>query len=241
MTNPLCRSWKHLFGPVAGLMIVSAMVHNAEGALITSSAQLPGLPEVIDFKQFGDSTFGPGPVQIGSVVEEDITWSAHSSDSRIIQRVGYKLGANGTWGSGRGGYTASFSASADVFMRYEFHDGPVGGVGGFVNYDPALGPFFVDALNAAGGVLESYEVSAVAPIATPSGRDDGGFRGIMRPDNDIFAFQVRGGGVLDDLSFGRHSSVSTVPEPSTLLLTLCGVAGTLLCRRHHFFRRPSGR
>ncbi|HUG94400.1 MAG TPA: PEP-CTERM sorting domain-containing protein [Planctomycetaceae bacterium] len=198
-----------LFAAAAAILLGGVSL---PAGLITSTVGMPGTPATVDFSQFpGGFISTAGPVQIGGLVGEDITWQTNHGGS-LIGNGSYSLGGNGQWTPGRDGYTASNEASTSVFMRYEFHDGPVGAAGGFVNYSPGAGSFFVEALDAGGAVLESYLINSVAPISTPGATDAGAFRGISREANDIFALQLRGAfGVLDDLTFGRHPSAAAPP------------------------------
>lgn len=86
---------------------------------------------------------------------------------------------------------------------------------------------FIQALGAGDVVLESYNVTTLAPISTPNATDASVFRGIARTTADILAFRVSNKFVvLDDLTFGRTAS-SAVPEPATLQLLGMGLIGAL--------------
>lgn len=112
------------------IVFATAGTQQAMASLITSVGDLSG-PTVIDFSQFGAFQFTAGPVQIGGLVGEDVTWESTSSNS-VIGNGSYNLGGNGTWTAGRDGYTGTNSDTAE--MTYRFNDGPVNGVGGFMNY-----------------------------------------------------------------------------------------------------------
>jgi hypothetical protein len=69
-------------------------------------------------------------------------------------------------------------------------------------------------------VLESYDLSVLAPISTLGTVNDGAFRGIALANNDIFLLRLPSGfSVIDDLTFSRAS----VPEPTTIALLLIGL------------------
>jgi hypothetical protein len=191
----------------------------ARAALITSAAEVPGPATVIDFSQFTTLVFTAGPVQIGGLVGEDVVWTATNPGAGIGTRgfPGYGLGANGFWNVGRGGFTG-LNAGIGT-MTYTFNSGPVSDVGALLNYVPGGSDVIIAALDAGGNVLESYNISALAPISTPGQTNQGGFRGIVRADADIARFTVSNATVaLDDLTFSR-----VVPEPSAL--TLLGLGG----------------
>jgi hypothetical protein len=203
---------------------------HAHAVLVTNAASL-GSSTVIDFSQFGPFVFTAGPVQIGSVVGDNVTWESTSNIS-VIGNGGYNLGANGFWDSGRSGFTGTNSDTAA--MTYRFLDGPVAGVGGFVNYTVAPdGPSdaIISVLDSNDTVLESYNISVLAPIVTPSAVNDGAFRGILRNSADIYALRLSDKfSVLDDLTY-----TGQIPEPSSVFLTVIGLTGMLALRKR--FRR----
>lgn len=204
-----------------GLAMVLAAPSPAQAALITIT---PAWGPVIDFSQFVvQQSVGAG-VQVGTLVGEDVFLTA-VGDHRVGP-MNHGLGANGSWT--RSG--ALNNDSAQGMMTFTFNDGPVSGVGGFVNYAPGFGTYIIEALGAGGIVLESYDIAAVAPISTPAAVNDGAFRGILRGTNDIVAFRLSFGfNVIDDLAFTRADAA--VPEPATLFLMGGGMAVAALRRR----------
>ncbi len=215
-----------------GFAIAAMLVANAgqvQAGLMTSSGALSS-PLLVDFSEFsGAFNFTAGPVQIGNPIGEDIVYSSSYSQS-VIGDGNYNLVSNGRWNAGRSGFVGINSPSDTI--RFDFNDGLVSGVGGFVNYAPDYAtPFTITALAADNSVLESYVIEAEAPISTPGSTDEGAFRGILRSTDDIAAFTITGGyGVLDNLTFGR-SQVAAVPEPTSLAIFGIGALGLV-------FRRP---
>jgi PEP-CTERM motif len=200
----------------------------AQAGLVTTSAGFGPPVEVVDFSQFnGGFTFGPGPQQIGGLVGEDIVWTstnASNNGGAVIGNGSYGLGDNGFW-DGAFSYTglndSSVSDSVTDTMTYQFNTAPVAAVGGFINYAPNFGDVTITALDSNGNVLESYDLSLLAPINTPGQTDGGAFRGIMRPTADIAALTVSDGFVvLTDLTFSHNATA--VPEPASLTLLCLG-------------------
>lgn len=209
----------------------------AQADLITSAAGITN-PTVIDFSEFnGAWLYTAGPVQIGNPVTRDIEWFSTNSNA-VIGNESYGLGDNGSWTSGRVGYTGLNTDAGS--MTFQFNDAPVAGVGGFVNYAPvSYGTPIIEALDQNGVVLESYDLVANAPISTPNGIDEGAFRGITRAQADIYGFRLLNAfDVLDDLTFtgvpvGPPAPLVPVPTLSTwALLLLAGLLGlTAFVRR----------
>ena len=196
------REARFLVPGFVALLMLSTMAERLSAELATVSSAIPAPAIVIDFSQFsGSFTNTSGPVQIGGLVGEEIAWSSSDSIS-VIGNGNYGLLSNGSWNQGRSGYVGGFVGTT---MRFTFNDGPVASVGGFVNYAPAGSCCLtIVALANDNTVLESIDVGVLAPISSPGGINEGGFRGIVRPRADIAAFEVTGRfAVLDNLTFSR--------------------------------------
>ncbi len=211
-------------------LVCAGFGSNTWADLVTSANEIPGA-QVIDFSEFNVSfNYTAGPVQIGNPVVRDIEWFSTYSSS-VIGSGGYGLGDNGSWTSGRTGYTGVNTDSGA--MTYRFNDGPVAAVGGFVNYAPQYTPnALIEALDQNGDVLESWDLVALAPISTPDGTDEGAFRGIVRPQADIYALRVSNSFiVLDDLAFTSQPSVPVPMLSAWMLALLAGLLGLVAFMR----------
>jgi len=192
---------------------------------VIDANDIPAPSQTVDFSQFagvfdcpGVGLIGPnafcltmGPVQVGDLVSEDIEWSSTSSNS-VIGNSNYGLSGvddNGSWNSDRNGYVGTNDGSDTVIMRFDFNDGAICAVGGFVNYARGDGdPFVMKALDNGNAVLESFDVTNDAPIITPGTVNDGEFRGFVRASNDIASIELSGQfDVLDDLKFARCDTI----------------------------------
>lgn len=199
---------------------------NAEAAFITSNTLVS--PTTVDFGQFVASpvAFVDGPIQIGGLVGEDIEFTGSPNTGLYAHDGHWGLLDNGTWETGSNGYIASDNLLAEIIIT--FNDAPVSGVGAFMNYCPDNATFcpgsnlIISVYDTSDVLLETYDVTALADIATPGGLNAGAFRGIERTANEIGSFRISGATapLLDDLAFSR-----VVPEPSTAFLLSAGLVG----------------
>ena len=178
-------------------LVVGAIAACSSADLLTENTL--DSPTVIDFSQFDMQVFVEEGIQIGDLVGEDVFVTA-IGDHRVGP-MNHGLGDNGTWARSGLLNNDAFSGVATI----AFNDGPVSGVGGLANYAPGFGNnYMIEALDADGNVLESYDIVVEAPISTPGGFDEGEFRGIQRESDDIHAFRLSFAfNVIDDLAFAR--------------------------------------
>jgi hypothetical protein len=196
-----------------GLLALLCIGIAAEAGLLTSTPA--GGSTTVLTSVTGDFEIEPSAVIQGFTV----TGSSHIwyGDS------GYGLSDNGSWGDfawvGGECFTLGCTATIDLGGLYS-------AVGGFMNYAPGFGGTPTIAALAADGttVLESYDLSADAPISTPGGVNDGAFRGISRASADIAYFRISGGYlIMHDLTL--VADPTAVPEPSTMALAGIAIAG----------------
>jgi hypothetical protein len=214
-------------GIVIGLVwaFMFGTINAALGELVTASDKIPGPQLTINFSQFTRAFPPPGtPVKIGGLVGRNITMENSADYGNISYSLGYMFWTpqNGYWRgpayTSPGLYFTSYTGSGAMIFR--FKDGPVRAVGAFVNYDPSMSPHpTITVLGRSGQPLESYDLASAAPISTPSAENQGGFRGIVRSQADIYGFSYgQGNLVLTDLTFTKSARKSPVPSLPLLLL-----------------------
>jgi PEP-CTERM motif len=213
---------------------------SAQAEFITSNTML-GNP-VIDFST-QPTVFNPvGPIQLVNPYGLNIEVTSGNNSGLYTNFSGWGFWDNGYWGNGKTYISAFTSSTAADTMMIHFLDGPVLGVGGFMNYAihyaNGFGDLWISALDSSLNVLETYNVTALADIVTPGGVNAGAFRGIQHSSADISYFAITGiAPALDDLTFvlkpapNPNPDPDPVPEPSTLLLLGAGLGGLVIWRR----------
>jgi hypothetical protein len=206
-------------------ILMSGHANLAQGELVTASDRIPGPQLKIDFSQFTRAYPPPtSPVPIGGLVGKTVSMEGSADYGDISYSLGYGFWTpeNGYWRgptyTSPGLYFTTYTGSGA--MTFWFRNGPVRGVGALVNYDPFKSPHpTITALGKNGQTLESYDLAATAPISTPSAENQGGFRGIVRPQADIYGFRYGNGQVvLTDLTFTRPIPKQNLNSTLYLLL-----------------------
>jgi hypothetical protein len=126
---------------------------------------------------------------------------------------------NGTWNNPTTGFALIGANSTTAAFKIDL-GGLYAVVGGFMNYNaPVSSPGPTISALASDGVtvLESYDLSVLAPISTPGGSNAGAFRGIVRPSADIRYFELANSYMaIHDITLS--SVASSAPEPSSFVL-----------------------
>ena len=223
-----------MFARLAVAVAIGVLTAHASAAPVTSTAGF-GTASVIDFSQFAAScgSFAAagcqGPLNVGSLVGETVTYTGTSgTDGSSVYNNTFGLGGNGVWGDGRNGFVGNNDVTA--FMQFMFEAGPVAGVGGFVNYAPSFfGEAIMEALDSQGNVIETFNVTADAPISTPGAENAGAFRGFLHATSDIYGVRYSNAfSGLDDRTFTRGAAI---PEPSMLALVALALGALSVARR----------
>jgi hypothetical protein len=222
----------------AVVLILVSWVGFSPATLITNSAGFQN-PAIIDFSQYSTCSFGSvgcsPPLNIDGLVGEVVSFTGTPGFlGASAYNALFGLETNGFWDSGRNGFVGinNGQGTTGVFARFTFVSGLVSAVGAFENYSPGVGGTpIIRALGLTGQVLEQYDLSLLAPIATPGGVNQGAFRGIVRLTNDIAAIEyVDGFQAVDNLTFSR-SVIGIVAEPPAVFLTVIAWAAIVVCTR----------
>jgi len=100
-----------------------------------------------------------------------------------------------------------------------------------MNYAPGFGTPVIRALDAGGNELESYDLSVLAPISTPSGINEGAFRGIQRASADIRFFEIDGSFLLVNSLTTGDPGTTVIPVPASLPLMASGLVALFAWQR----------
>jgi hypothetical protein len=173
------------------------------------------------------TTFGGGPDCFSGPSSGSVAGFAISADNDACYNYsdGWGLSGNGSWSMSLiGDNSGSTIITIDLGGLYF-------SAGGFMNYAPDYGTPVIAALAADGvTVLESYDLSLLAPIDTPGATDEGAFRGISRGSADIRYLQIGGSyTAMHDITL--NGGTSGVPEPASVFLAGFALAGLACVRR----------
>lgn len=188
---------------------------------------------VVDFSQFDDGFIETkGPLQVGGLVGEDISFSAGFPSSislvpsflkkTLVGNGSYDLGANGKWNADRNGFVALNAESGA--MGFEFKDA-VNGLGVFVN---ARGGEDVYTELLFGLTDNTWVVARPKFSFDENAINQGDFIALQRSAADIKRVYIGGYyPVVDDLKFSR----TVVPEPMTIFLFGSGLMGVFIRKK----------
>jgi hypothetical protein len=201
----------------------------SQAALLTTDAGYTGPDLDLSGYDNGSYNFTFGPVTVGEFTFTRSNTTTNTGQGAVVGQGSYGLAANGNFGGD------AVYIGLDGGQGYGYLQGLMAysQMGFFFNYAPGFGDApTIAALDAMGGVLETYDLSVDAPISTPGGFNAFQFRGISRASADIYGFRF-GGSYL--LATGTATGVVTggVPEPATWAMMILGfgAAGSMIRRR----------
>jgi hypothetical protein len=217
---------------LASLLATLALPASA-ATLLTSNAGYtgPGLDLSAYANGMYNFTFGPIPVDgftFTAAPGDGISWpfGGNSGLGSVVGQGGYGLGGNGGFGG------AAVYIGVDSGAGFAQLLGPTAysQIGFFMNYAPGVGnPATIETLDAAGMVISSFDLTALAPISTPGGFNAFEFRGIDEGAPVIYGLRFGGNYIL--VTGTRDGVPGPVPAPAALALFGLGLAALGIARR----------
>ncbi len=218
---------------IAAVLIAATAPAMAAGTLLTSDAGYSG--RGLDLSAFanGNYNFTRGPIAIDGFTFTASPVNPSSDAGSVVGQGTYGLASNGYFGGDAvyigvdapDGYAELLGTTGYSELGFYFNYAP------FTGDDPTIW-----TLDAAGNVLDEFNLAALAPISTPDGFNEFAFRGVAYDDGtEIYGLRFGGSYIL--LTGTADGTVppatGNIPEPATwaLLIAGFGLVGVAARRR----------
>lgn len=216
---------------IAPLMLaIMLTVAQAGATVVTSISGGTVIPiPTVDCSAPLFSCFGPGPSTFGP----GITWTstnAFNGGGAVFGYTGaFPFGGNGMWtgalGTLAGLNDSTASAGSTDTMTFAFST-PISAVGGFLNYAPGGStPTMIAVYDSHGNLIEP----AFSLNFSTTGADQYRFYGFKEPTPDISSFVL-----TDNYIAITQLTISSAPEPNSILLLGSGLLGAITYGRKRF-------
>ena len=208
-----------LFAAAAALAMAGAA--QAAPTLLTSDTTYTGPDLDLSGYDNGSYNFTFGPVAVG-----DFTFmgapggGGNSGLGSVVGQGGYGLAGNGSFG------LPAVYIGVDSGTGYAQLLGAIAysQIGFFFNYAPGVGDnATISTLDAGGAVIDSWDLTVLAPISTPGGFNAFEFRGVAHDTADIYGLRFGGNYIL--ASGTATGDIPGIPEPATWAMMIIGFAG----------------
>ena len=208
----------------------------AGSTLITTDAGYTGRGLDLSAHANGAYNFTFGPIAVdGFTFTAAPGGGGNSGLGSVVGQGGYGLAGNGSFGGD------AVYVGVDSGTGYAQLLGTVGydQMGFFINYAPGVGdPATFWTLDAAGNVMDSFDITALAPISTPGGFNAFAFRGVAYDDGTkIYGMRFGGNYILLTGTADGVPPTGGIPEPATwaMLIAGFGLVGMAARRRRQAF------
>lgn len=205
---------------------LASLAFQAQSAVITNPAQVPGTHQVIDFNNEDGLFIGAGSGY--TVGTPSVTFSSLDGDFTVGQRIATDLGINGSWGAGKS--FLSFDTIGEMTLRIDFGNLRTRAfTADFSLYEQA-GVHSLLTVTAYGvdGSSSSFTLGGFSTSLGGVDLDDNALidstnyaitQGLRLAHADIAYITIKGDGVVLD----NFTLTTPVPEPQTYALMLAGM------------------
>lgn len=213
----------------AALIAVSIGTAASAGTLVTTDTGYAGPGLNLGAFANGSYNFTFGPIAVDSFTFTSVNGGGNSGKGSVVGQGSYGLNANGSFG-GSATYIGVDSPTgyAQLLGKTAYSQ-----IGFFMNYAPGSGnDATISTLDAAGNVIQAYDLVTLAPISTPGAMNAFSFRGVVDTTADIYGLRF-GGDYLLVTGTANGAVTGGVPEPANWALMMTGFAlvGTAARRR----------
>lgn len=224
---------KTLLAAAAAMTLVAGASH---ASLITSDATYTGPDLNLAGFDNGSYNFTFGPIAVSGFTftaspggSGGFPFGGNSGHGSVVGQGSYGLGANGSFGGSAVYIGVDSGTGFDTLLGTTAYSQ----LGFFFNYAPGVGDnATISALDASGAVIDTYDLTALAPISTPGAFNAFEFRGIVHSSADIYGLQFGGNYLLaSGTATGVVVTPTGAPEPAAWALMILGFGGAGVAMR----------